>query len=210
MPASTDDTVAVPDGYLCDVLIPWGTPLFADSPRVGPDASNTAADQALQVGFNHDGMHFFPLGDGTEGSRHGLLVLNHEYTDANQIYTAAQGTAITTDDAGREKVAKALAGHGVTVVEVASGDDGTGSTCRARRSTDAITGTTPMAFSGPVGADHPHAVVGHAATPVGHAQQLRPRVHAVGHLPGVRGELERLLRHRRRTWTPTRSRPATA
>ncbi len=43
-------------------------------------------------------------------------MLNHEYTDASQIYTAAQGSAITPDAAGRAKVAKALAGHGVTVV----------------------------------------------------------------------------------------------
>ena len=50
--------------------------------------------------------------------------MNHEYTDANQIYTAAQGAAITNDAAGREKVAKALAGHGVTVVEVRQADDG--------------------------------------------------------------------------------------
>ena len=60
-----------------------------------------------QVGFNHDGMHYFPLP--RFGNSRGLLVLNHEYTDANQIYSAAQGAAITPDAAGREKVAKALA-----------------------------------------------------------------------------------------------------
>ena len=122
--ASKDDTIRVPDGYTWDVMIPWGTPLFAGV-AWKEDASNTAAEQALQVGFNHDGMHYFPFSNGNGGNHSGLLVLNHEYTDASQIYSAAQGSAITPDGAGREKVAKALAGHGVTVVEVAQLSDGT-------------------------------------------------------------------------------------
>ncbi len=152
VPPSTDDTIVVPPGYVWDVIIPWGTPLFNHSPEFAEDASNTAADQELQVGFNHDGMHYFP--DGGRHSRRGLLVLNHEYTDANQIYTAA-GSAITPDEAGAEKVAKALAAHGVTVVEIRRGKDGAWSYKRGARRNRRVTGTTPMAFSGPVGADHP-------------------------------------------------------
>ena len=72
------------------VLVPWGTPLLPGAAAFAEDASNTAAEQALQVGFNHDGMHFFPL-VGPFGDSRGLLVVNHEYTDANQIYTAAPG-----------------------------------------------------------------------------------------------------------------------
>jgi uncharacterized protein len=155
VPPSTDDTVVVPAGYTADVLIPWGTPLFDNSPAFAEDGSNTAADQALQVGFNHDGKHYFPLGHGGSGNRRGLLVLNHEYTDANQIYTAAQGAAITPDDAGKEKVAKALAGHGVTVVEIKRGWDGKWSHIVGSPYNRRITGATPMAFSGPVSADHP-------------------------------------------------------
>ncbi len=155
VPTSTDDLVHVPEGYVADVLIPWGTPLFDDSPAWASDASNTSGDQTMQVGFNHDGIHFFPFGNGAAGSRNGLLVLNHEYTDANQIYTATQGSAITNNEAGREKVAKALAGHGVTVVEVARMDDGTWQHVQGSPFNRRITGTTPMAFSGPVSASHP-------------------------------------------------------
>jgi uncharacterized protein len=155
VPASSEDAVVVPPGYSWEVLVPWGTPLFDHSPAFAEDGSNSAADQALQVGFNHDGMHYFPLGHGSSANRRGLLVVNHEYTDANQIYTAALGLAITPDAAGKEKVAKALAGHGVSVVEVVRGHSGAWShvigSCYNRR----ITGTTPMAFSGPVQADHP-------------------------------------------------------
>jgi len=153
--ASTDDTVHVPDGYTWDVLIPWGTPLHAGSPAWASDGSNTAADQMQQVGFNHDGMHFFALGHSRDASRRGLLVVNHEYTDANQIYTAAQGAAITDDIAGREKVDKALAGHGVTVVEISQASDGSWQHVQPSRYNRRITGTTPVAFSGPVPSTHP-------------------------------------------------------
>lgn len=153
VPPSAADTVVVPEGYTWDVLIPWGTPLFRDSAPFAEDASNTAADQAKQVGFNHDGMHYFP--DRRNGERRGVLVLNHEYIDASQIYSAAAGSAITPDAAGREKVAKALAGHGVTVVEIERTRDGSWTHRIGGRRNRRITGSTPMAFSGPVSADHP-------------------------------------------------------
>ena len=153
VPVSTEDDLVVPDGYSWDVLIPWGTPLLPGAPAFAEDASNGAADQARQVGFNHDGMHYFPFP--LLGSWRGLLVVNHEYTDANQIYTAAQGAAITADAAGREKVAKALAGHGVSVVVVQRKLDGTWTHVPGAAFNRRITGTTPMAFSGPVRADHP-------------------------------------------------------
>ena len=153
VPPSTDDTLVVPPGYTWEVLAPWGAPLLAGAPPFSEDASNSAADQALQVGFNHDGIHFFPLA--RFANSRGLLVVNHEYTDASQIYAAFQGSAITADAAGREKVAKALAGHGVSVIAIQKGADGTWSIVEGDPHNRRITGTTPMAFSGPVSADHP-------------------------------------------------------
>ena len=116
VPPSTADTLVVPRGYTWAPLAPWGTPLLPGAPPFAEDASNTAEDQARQVGFNHDGMAYFP--QGPDGDAHGLLVVNHEYTDASQIYSAAQGRAITPDAAGRAKVAKALAAHGVSVMVI--------------------------------------------------------------------------------------------
>ena len=153
VPVSSEDTVVVPDGYRVDVLAPWGTPLLASAPAFKEDASNTAADQEKQVGFNHDGMHYFPLP--RFGNSGGLLVLNHEYTDANQIYSQAQGSTITAGAAGREKVAKALAGHGVSVIAIRMKLDGSWEVVNGERRNRRITGTTPMAFSGPVQASHP-------------------------------------------------------
>ncbi|MCM2312683.1 MAG: DUF839 domain-containing protein, partial [Steroidobacteraceae bacterium] len=150
---SSDDAIRLPAGYEYEILAPWGTPLLAGAPDFAEDASNTAADQAKQVGFNHDGTHYFPLPK--FGNSRGLLVMNHEYTDANQIYSAQQGSAITPDAAGREKVAKALAGHGVSVIAIARGANGQWNVVQGDPHNRRITGTTPMQFSGPVRASHP-------------------------------------------------------
>jgi uncharacterized protein len=155
VPASALDDVVVPEGYTWETLVPWGSPLFNNSPAFAEDASNSAADQTLQVGFNHDGMHYFPLGRGRAASTRGLLALNHEYTDASQIYSAAQGSSITADAAGAEKVKKALAGHGVTVVEIKKEKNGTWTHVVGSKYNRRVTGETPMRFSGPVTAEHP-------------------------------------------------------
>ncbi|WP_235018011.1 PhoX family protein [Thermomonospora echinospora] len=147
VPPSTDDKIKVPAGYTAEVLIPWGTPLSSRGPAWKKDASNTAADQALQVGSHHDGMSFFPLGAGPLGSRQGLLVLNHEYVD--QVLLFPDGDAQIT----KAKVDKALAAHGVTVAKVAQvkGRWQLVDSKYNRR----VTGSTPVTFSGPVGPAHP-------------------------------------------------------
>jgi secreted PhoX family phosphatase len=94
-------------------------------------------------------------------------VLNHEYTDANQIYSAAAGSAITPDDAGREKVAKAVAAHGVTIVEVERDHHGQWHHVVDSPYNRRVTGATPVAFSGPVGADHPLLTSDITPTPLG-------------------------------------------
>ncbi|TDC79568.1 PhoX family protein [Streptomyces hainanensis] len=144
---SRDDTLVVPEGYQTQVLIPWGTPIRPSGPRWSKDASNSAAEQAQQVGMNHDGMHFFPLGNGREGSRRGMLVVNHEYVDQQLLFPDGDEEMTT------EKVDKAVAAHGVSVVEIERRDGGwrVAESRRARR----ITGDTPVDFSGPVRASHP-------------------------------------------------------
>jgi uncharacterized protein len=151
VPVSDADALVVPHGYVAEVLIPWGTPLLTSGPAWKKDASNTAAEQAQQVGMHHDGMHFFPLGRGPEANRRGLLCLNHEYIDPVGLYT--DGYPPSSVDFPKEKVDKALAAHGVTVIEIAlvNGRWTQVDSTYNRR----ITGTTPMAFSGPVGLDHP-------------------------------------------------------
>ena len=152
VPISTMDDVVVPPGYTARVLIPWGTPLSSSGPAFKDDASNTAAEQAVQVGTSHDGMHFFPMpvtgaslpeqSRGRKQSKRGLLVLNHEATD--QVLLFKDGTASFS----QEKVNKSLNAHGVTIVEVAL-VQGRWTHVDSRFSRR-ITGLTPVTFSGPL------------------------------------------------------------
>ena len=101
----------MPPEYEFQVLYRWGDPTGIGSslPAFRPDASNTAEDQALQAGMHHDGMHFFPLGS---DGRRALLVLNHEYTDEQQLH--ADGAAPLT----AAKVRKSQHAVGVSVIEI--------------------------------------------------------------------------------------------
>ena len=51
-------------------------------PAFRDDAGNSADEQAVQMGMHHDGIHYFPL----DGSRRGLLVMNHEYSDDGLLH----------------------------------------------------------------------------------------------------------------------------
>src|SRR5262245_28487019 len=73
---SKTDTLVVPRGYVAEVLYAWGDPV-SEGPPFKPDASNTAAEQALQSGMHHDGIEFFPIPRDGAGSTHGLLAINH-------------------------------------------------------------------------------------------------------------------------------------
>ncbi|NVJ11036.1 DUF839 domain-containing protein, partial [Myxococcus sp. AM001] len=71
------DSISVPAGYRATPFIPWGTPITGNYPAYLSDGSNSAQDQAEQLGMHHDGMHFFPIDAqrGGKKSDHGLLVL---------------------------------------------------------------------------------------------------------------------------------------
>ncbi|WP_134547481.1 alkaline phosphatase PhoX, partial [Pseudomonas aeruginosa] len=49
------DTIRVPAGYKATPFIPWGTPISGSYPGFLDDASNSAQDQAEQIGMHHDG-----------------------------------------------------------------------------------------------------------------------------------------------------------
>ncbi|MGW1538333.1 PhoX family protein [Streptomyces aureus] len=147
VPVSTADTVSVPPGYTVQTLAPWGQPLHGHHPDRRPRSGDTAAEQARQIGTHHSGLHFFPYDDGPRGNRRGTLVIGHEYTDAALLYP--DGGAEMT----KEKVAKALAAQGLSVLEVRENGD-TWTVVDSPRTTR-VTGSTPVAFSGPVRDGHP-------------------------------------------------------
>jgi secreted PhoX family phosphatase len=108
------DTLSVPPGYTAKPFFRWGDAISTKSAPFKLDASNTAAEQALQAGMHTDGMHFFPLPVGKEkfSSSRGILCVNHEYTDDGLLHTTG------FDDWSAEKVAKCQAAMGISVVEI--------------------------------------------------------------------------------------------
>ncbi|WP_417276721.1 PhoX family protein [Castellaniella sp.] len=146
IPLSTADAVQIAPGYTATVFAPWGTPLIAPASAWKADGSDDAAAQALQVGDNHDGIHFFAM-DGRNNE--GLLVVNHEYTtveDGNYVWLfGADGTQPWTAD----KADKAMNAHGVSVIHVAANVDGKWSIQAGSRYNRRITASTAMQLSGP-------------------------------------------------------------
>src|SRR5690606_31762421 len=60
------DGISVPPGYRARVVTRLGDPLLGDMPEWRPDG--TGAEQAMQIGSHHDGIHFFPIeGSSTDG-----------------------------------------------------------------------------------------------------------------------------------------------
>jgi len=145
IPTSTADDIVVAAGYTATVFAPWGTPLFSSGPGSSwaGDASEGAAEQARQVGDNHDGLHFFPLTEGNNDE--GLLVMNHEYTNVRWLF--ANGQVDSLDDANKD-----LNAHGVSVIHIRR------TAGRWEIVTDSaynrrITGNTPMLLTGPAAGD---------------------------------------------------------
>ncbi|URI10340.1 PhoX family phosphatase [Aquincola tertiaricarbonis] len=141
VPPSKADTLVVPEGYVAEVIAPWGEPIGVPGrmPAWRSDAGNSADDQAVQMGMHHDGLQFYPL----EGSStHGLLVMNHEYTDEGLLH----GPGSSADSPAG--VRKSQASHGVSVIEVEL-KDGRWQMVRPSRLARRFTAFTPFRVSGP-------------------------------------------------------------
>ena len=149
VPTSTADAVLVPDGYVAEVLYRWGDPLKSTA-AFGwrGDASEGWLEQENQAGDNHDGMSFFPL-SADNASESGLLVMNHEYVNYEYFFAPGGDPADWLAPWNADKARKALAGHGVSVVEVRRGADGKWSYLLDSRYNRRITGYTPMEITGP-------------------------------------------------------------
>ncbi|MDR7602243.1 MAG: DUF839 domain-containing protein [Armatimonadota bacterium] len=134
---SRKDRIGVPAGYLTQVVVRWGDPVTADAPLFDP-RRQTAEAQARQFGCNCDFVTFLPLPRGSRAAGHGLLWVNHEYTDPELMffeYPAGRPT--------REMVDVELAAHGGTIVEVRQAPDGSWTHLRGSRYNRRITGETP-------------------------------------------------------------------
>ena len=137
---STADAISVPEGYVAHVIAPWGDPvgIAGQNYAFKDDASNTAAEQEAQIGMHHDGIHYYAL----EGSKRGLLAMNHEYVDHGLLFKDGMANW------SAEKVRKSQAAHGVAVVEVQD-KGGKWEVVNPSKYARRITATTRTELSGP-------------------------------------------------------------
>ncbi|ACI97696.1 PhoX family protein [Rhodospirillum centenum] len=151
-----DETHHVAKGYQAKVLLRWGDPLLPGAPEFDPYAQ-TAEKQLGQFGYNNDFVGYLPLPLGSRSSDHGLLWVNHEYTNTEVMFPGlipAGMDRIPQDRAAqlitREIAEVEMAAHGGSIVELKRGADGDwtyvkGSPYNRRLSPLA----TEMAFTGP-------------------------------------------------------------
>jgi secreted PhoX family phosphatase len=114
--AGVDTTHHVAEGYWCKPLLRWGDALFPDSPPFD-SLKQSAAAQLKQFGYNNDYVAYFPL-DGS--SSHGLLCVNHEYTNEELMFPVLKERQDTTGfkEMTEDLVNIEMAAHGVTIVEI--------------------------------------------------------------------------------------------
>jgi hypothetical protein len=155
IPVGMGDKLVVPEGYTAIPLAPWGEPvgIAGRMPAFKMDASNTAEDQAVQMGMHHDGLEFFPL----QGSSRGLLAINHEYTDDGLLHVGG------FNQMNPEKVRKAQNAHGLSVIEIEM-KNGQWDMVRPSPYARRVTLSTPFRAAGPAAG---HALMRTSADPQG-------------------------------------------
>lgn len=117
--AGSDSRHHVADGHDADILIRWGDPVIKGAPAFDP-MRQTPAAQKMQFGYNNDFLGYFPMPGAGRPGEHGLLVVNHEYTNEEIMFPGIGGrqekSGFANITAGQ--VAIEMAAHGGAVVEV--------------------------------------------------------------------------------------------
>ncbi|MET3645957.1 PhoX family protein [Phyllobacterium ifriqiyense] len=146
--AGIDEKHHVAAGYDADVLLRWGDGIFGDSPEFDP-RNQTPESQAKQFGYNNDYVGYIPI-DGS--SEHGLLVVNHEYTNEHLMFPGIVKVAegkIEVAPADKKRVDIEMAAHGGTIVEIKK-TGGKWQVVKDGKLNRRITANTEMQLSGPV------------------------------------------------------------
>lgn len=172
VPPGTEPDVVVPPNYVVDIVLRWGDPLFADAP--GFDLHHQTGDaQARQFGYNADLVLWYPLPefvaraldrDGRLGehahralgsaypalkdsySRQALVVVNHEYTQAPDMFPDFDPATYPTAEQTRVEIEA----HGFSIVELELDARGRWVFNRGSRFNRRSTGSTPIAIAGPL------------------------------------------------------------
>ncbi|PDT33086.1 dTDP-glucose 4,6-dehydratase [Rhizobium sp. M10] len=145
--AGVDDKHHVAEGYDADILLRWGDAVLPGAPAFDP-TKQTADAQSKQFGYNNDYVGFIPL-DGS--SEHGLLVVNHEYTNPHLMFAGLVQVVdgkIKQGALSKEQVDVEMAAHGGTVVEIRK-TGGKWQVVTDGKYNRRITANTPMEITGP-------------------------------------------------------------
>ncbi|MEQ1710785.1 MAG: PhoX family phosphatase [Hyphomicrobium sp.] len=145
--AGVDATHHVAEGYDADVLISWGDAVVGDAPAFDT-ARQSAASQARQFGYNNDYVGYVPI-DGS--STHGLLVVNHEYTNEELMFpgiAAGRTRAEIQKALSPDQITVTMMAHGGSVIEVRR-TDGKWAVVPHSKYARRITAETEMAITGP-------------------------------------------------------------
>ena len=179
--AGVDETHHVAQGYQAEILLRWGDPLFPDSPPFDP-LQQSAAAQLRQFGYNNDYIAFITIDD--QGHAACCASITNTPTRRSCFPASPRQDLICFPDMTAELVDIEMAAHGVTIVEIVregdrwrpvldstynrrisptdTDDERRRPGCRTRSDEDQRRS---------IGHEHPR-----------HAQQLRRRADAVGHL----------------------------
>jgi secreted PhoX family phosphatase len=118
--AGSDAHHHVAAGHDAEILIRWGDPVLPGAPAFDP-RNQTAAAQAQQFGYNNDFVGYFPMPGAADPAAHGLLVVNHEYTNEELMFPGLgrqDGKAVDFQGMTRELVDIEMAAHGGSVIEI--------------------------------------------------------------------------------------------
>lgn len=114
----------VAPGHEVQVVMRWGDPVAADAPAFDPLRQSAAAQQR-QFGYNNDYTAFMPLPPGSQSSDHGLLFVNHEYTNEELMFPGLgvqESKAVNFAGMTPDLVNIEMAAHGLSVVELKKTD----------------------------------------------------------------------------------------
>ena len=151
-----DETHHVAPGYDADILIRWGDPVTADAPPFDP-RNQTAEAQEKQFGYNNDYIGYIPLPFGSDNGEHGLLCVNHEYTNEEGMFPGIDRQDLSEfffADMTKDMVDVEMAAHGGSVIEIRKTDGKWQVVPNSRYARRISARSTEMRVAGPA-AGHP-------------------------------------------------------
>lgn len=138
------DGLTVTNGYKAQVLVSWGDAVLSSVGKFQPH-NQTAENQAKLFGYNNDFTAYLPING---SSSHGLLHVNHEYTNAHLMFSGVKkknsSYTITPEQLRIEQAAQ-----GFSTLEVKLSNAAQWQVVENSKYARRVTANTPIKISGP-------------------------------------------------------------